>query len=51
MNEKSDARAWKEVLEFWFPEQSTSNHDADIHRECWMSLRTDPAAIKIVTEN
>ena len=35
MNEKSDARAWKEVLEFWFPEQSTSNHDADIHREHW----------------
>lgn len=35
MNEKSDARAWKEVLEFWFPEQSTSNLDADTHREHW----------------
>lgn len=35
MNEKSDARAWKEVLEFWFPEQSTSNLDADTHREQW----------------
>ncbi|MRX51680.1 DUF924 family protein [Paracoccus sp. S-4012] len=35
MNEKSDARAWKEVLEFWFPEQSTYNLDADTHREQW----------------
>lgn len=35
MNEKSDARTWEEVLEFWFPEESASNLDADTHREQW----------------
>ena len=33
MNEKSDARTWKEVLEFRFREESASSVDADTHRE------------------
>jgi uncharacterized protein (DUF924 family) len=36
MSGKSDARAWKEVLEFWFPEESASDLDADAHREHWL---------------
>lgn len=35
MNGKSDAHAWNEVLEFWFPEESAPDPDAGTHREQW----------------
>lgn len=35
MNERADDRAWREVLEFWFPEGRSLQIDAEIHRDHW----------------
>ena len=35
MNERADDRAWREVLEFWFPEGHSLQIDAEIHRDHW----------------
>lgn len=35
MSDTSGAAAWRDVLEFWFPEGEVSDVDADRHHELW----------------
>ncbi len=35
MNEGNDDHAWREVLEFWFPEGRSFQIDANTHRDHW----------------
>ncbi|MBB1498124.1 DUF924 family protein [Paracoccus sp. MC1862] len=48
MNEKSNARAWRDVLEFWFPEESALDLEADTQREHWFRRMRGGADSEII---